>query len=146
MTVYAIVSPIVQSVAAPAAANAFGTNLLFNGSFAADVDWLKGVDWTIAAGVAAKAAGATTNSLEQAVAFVPGGVYEVTFTIVTYTGTGGTFFPRFAGGTVVSGTGRNTVGTFTEQLTAGAGNNLFRLVGGPTAAGTIDNISLVRVA
>jgi len=41
--------------------NALGSDLVTNGTFAADSDWTKGANWTIGSGVATKTGGAANN-------------------------------------------------------------------------------------
>jgi hypothetical protein len=120
-----------------------GGTVVVNGSFAADTDWTKGTRWTIAAGVATKAAG-TASDLSQAVAFVAGGVYLVEFTVSGYSA--GTVLARFVGGAPVSGGARSANGTYTQELTAASGNNALHFVADSAFAGSIDAVRVRRVA
>lgn len=64
----------------PLAVDVLGPELVTNGAFAANTDWTKGTGWTIASGVASKAAGAAAN-LTQAIALTAGQSFEVTYTV-----------------------------------------------------------------
>jgi len=58
-----------------------GSDLVTNGGFDADSDWVKGsADWTISGGTASFS-GSTIATLDQTLTFVNGETYEVTFTI-----------------------------------------------------------------
>jgi hypothetical protein len=97
-----------------------GADLAVNGAFAADTDWTKGADWSIAAGVATAAPGAGTV-LEPAVPLVieAGATYEVTYTMsgfVAGTCTGS------IGGTAL--TARGSDATFVERVVATDTSNL----------------------
>lgn len=105
-------------------------NVLKNPSFDADQDWTKGTGWTIAAGVASKAAG-TAADLSQDV-LVVGRTYHVTFTISGYTA--GTLTAK-AG--TAAGTARNANGTYTETLVC-AGTTLFAFAADSSFAGNVD--------
>lgn len=111
--------------------------LVVNGAFAADTNWTKAT-WTIAAGVADIAAGAT-DTMSQIIAITGGVNYSVTFTVTAFTG--GTVTPRVGG---KLGTARGSAATFTEVIKAGGSDNLIAFV----AAGatlSIDNVSVTRL-
>lgn len=113
-----------------------------NGTFAADSDWTKGTGWTIANGVATKAAG-TASVLSQAVSLTPGNTYLVTYTI---TRTAGTLTPQFTGGTTVSGTGRVLSGNYESILIAVTGNTTLAFSASADFAGTLDTVTLSSVS
>jgi hypothetical protein len=58
------------------------TDIATNGTFAADSDWTKGDDWTIAGGVAVRVPGAGTSTLRQTVMTV-GDYYLLQFDIAS---------------------------------------------------------------
>lgn len=118
-------------------------NLIVNGTFDSDTAWTKGVDWTISSGRATRSGSSSSGSLTQSVAFVAGGVYEVTFTVLSYTA--GSFTPRFTGGTSVNGTARSANGTYTQTMTALSGNANFAILAVSLTAGSIDNVIVRRV-
>lgn len=120
-----------------------GATLVANGGFAADTDWTKGTGWTIAVGVATKAAG-TASDLYQAAALVTGATYLIDFTVSGYSA--GTVRASLVGGTTVNGTARSANGTFSEDLVAVAGNTEIHLVADSAFAGNIDNVVVRRVA
>lgn len=113
-----------------------GTDLVTTGDFSADSDWSKGTGWSIAAGVATKAAG-TESDLEQTIsALVQNQTYKHVFTIAAYTA--GEITPRIGD---TAGTARSSAETFTEYIKAGSGTKL-EMRGNSTFAGNIDNVSL----
>lgn len=117
-------------------------NKVTNGTMASDTAWTKGTGWTIASGVATKAAG-TASELGQALAFVAGGTYRVTYTVGSYTA--GNVRARFSGGTVRNGTLRAANGTYTEDLLANTGNVTLELSADAAFAGSIDNVTVHRL-
>lgn len=106
-----------------------------NGTFATDTVWTKGTGWTIGAGVAT-ATGAISTAISQSsiITLVQGRSYAVTFTI---TASAGTLTPSI-GGRV--GTARNSSGTYTEIIIAGATQAIAFTGAGFT--GTLDNVSV----
>jgi hypothetical protein len=66
------------------------SELITNGSLAADSDWATGTGWAIAAGVATHTSGTATSNLSQAVTGVleGGRLYELSFTTTAYTNSG----------------------------------------------------------
>lgn len=63
-----------------------------NGGFDTDTDWTKGTDWSIASGVATRAAGASESDLEQSLTLAQGGWYLLDFDVTAYTA--GTLQPK----------------------------------------------------
>ena len=111
-----------------------------NGAFDAAGTWIIGGDWSIAGGVATKAAtGATTLSQETTEAADE--AYRVTYTINSIAG--GTLTVSIGG---ADGTARSVAGTYTEYIKAtGDGNLTFT----PSVAGVtceIDNVSVYQMA
>lgn len=119
-----------------------GANKIANGGFGADTDWTKGAGWAIAAGVASKSAGAA-SALSQAEAFVAGGVYLVEYVLTAVTG--GSVSAQFGGGATVTGASRTANGSYSESLTAGAGNTEFRFAADAAFAGSVDDVSVRRL-
>jgi hypothetical protein len=117
-------------------------NLLSNGTFDADESWSKGAGWSIGGGVASRSATGSSSNLSQSVVLEVGATYRLTYTV---TREDGTLANGFIGGTSVFGTNRSVSGTFSDDLTALAGNNTFRFSAGTTFTGTVDNVSLVRL-
>lgn len=110
------------------------------GTFAATGGWIVGL-WTISSGVASKTAGSASSLLHN-MPFVPDANYNVTFTVTAISA--GTVQPRFVGGATVVGTARSAVGTYTETLVAGAGNNQVNMAADAAFAGSIDNVIVVK--
>lgn len=120
-----------------------GPELLLNGTFDTDTVWTKGTGWSIAAGVGARAFDVSSGSISQSVAFVSGRSYQVTFTLLGYVS--GIFAARFTGGTTRTGTTRSANGTYTQILLANTGNNMFEIIAGGSAEGSIDDVSCREV-
>lgn len=110
--------------------------LVTNGGFGADANWTK-TTWTIAAGVADIAAGAT-DTMTQAIAITPGVNYLVTFTVTAFTG--GTV-TVILGGT--SGTARGSAATFSQIIKAGSTDSLISF-SASAATLTIDNVTVLQ--
>jgi hypothetical protein len=116
-----------------------GDTLTTNGGFDSDTGWTKGSGWTIANGVATKAAGLAAN-LYQAITVSSGGVYQVIFTISGYSA--GTLTPDLGG---TNGTGRTADGTYVENITCGSGNARITFEAGNTFAGSIDDVQVILI-
>ncbi|MFA7333368.1 MAG: hypothetical protein WC130_03645 [Kiritimatiellia bacterium] len=110
-----------------------------NGAFAADTDWTKGTDWTIAGGVGV-ASSATSANLTQtaAITLIEGQAYRVTGDV---TRSAGGVFP-IVGGT--QGTEVTATGAIDEIIVAGA----TQIIGfdGNSFTGTVDNFTVTPVA
>jgi hypothetical protein len=116
-----------------------------NGTFAADTNWTKGTNVTIAAGVATWTASPNAAGIEQAQSFTAGTIYKVTFTVSGYTAGG--VRPSLEGGTAVTGTTRSANGTYTEYLTAVTGNITFAIRGiGASTTLNVDNVTVQALA
>ena len=63
----------------------YGSELIDNGTFDSDSNWLKGTGWSISGGVAVSAGSNNYAGLQQSPSLVVGKVYSVTFTISSYT-------------------------------------------------------------
>jgi hypothetical protein len=119
----------------------YGPEMIGNGDFSSDTVWTKGAGWTISGGVATKTAG-SASSINQAISTVPGGVYEITYTVTSITA--GLFAARLSSPNV-SATSRTAPGTYTQTLTAVAGQTLFNIAASTDAAGSVDNVSVRRI-
>lgn len=111
--------------------------LVTNGIFSADANWTK-TTWTIAAGVAS-IAGASTDTMTQAIAITPGVNYLVTFTVSSFTA--GTV-TAILGGT--SGTARGSAATFAEIVKAGS-TNLLISFSAVAATLSIDDVTILQM-
>ena len=119
-----------------------GTNIVTNGSFSVDANWIKGTNWTISGGTAN--AGATGGSaLRQTEALIPGAYYLVTYTVnsVAVVGNG---IKASLGDGGNAGTARTTTGTFSETLQAGSSDSYLWLYAGGAGAwqGSLTNITV----
>ena len=90
---------------------ALGRNVVINGDFASDTIWTKGANWTIVAGVATHAAGATADLSQDGIAAV-GKTWQLTYTISGRTA--GSVTAKLG----ASFTARSTNATFVETITA----------------------------
>ena len=117
-----------------------GNSLCLTPDFAADTDWTKGANWTIAAGVASAAAAVT--ALEQNVSVIKDQTYEITFTISNYVGGG---VKAYAEGAVL-GVERAANGTFSVMFVAAAtGAVAFGVFGSTAATLDVDDVILTVV-
>ena len=117
-----------------------GSDLVINGGFAADTDWTKGADWSIALGVATAAPGAGTV-LEPAAALTieAGATYEVTYTMSGFVA--GTCTVSVGG---TNGTARGSNATFVERIVAGDTTNL-KFTSDAAADYDIDDVVVKKV-
>jgi hypothetical protein len=121
----------------------FGNNLIINGDFSTDSDWVKGTGWSIGGGVAVCDGTQTADTtLRQDGTYTNGVKYKITYTITV---TAGTVEVRFqGGGSTVIGASQVTGGTYTEYLVS-TGNTSIRFVSNPDYIGTVDNVSVEEV-
>lgn len=117
----------------------YGPELIVNGGFDSDTVWIKGADWTIAAGKATYLSTLTAADLSQAFAHTSSVNYEVIFTVSAWVS--GTATIKLLGSTTTSGAARGANGTFTEVLAAPAALVTFAFQGSPIGDFSIDNVS-----
>lgn len=115
-----------------------GADPTVNGTFAADASWTKGTNWTIAAGVATKAA-TNATALSLAAGLIQGQAYYLTFDM---TRSAGSLTPSLGG---TNGTARSSAATFSEIVIAGAGGDI-SFTADASFAGTVDNVLCVPCA
>jgi len=120
-----------------------GAELVSNGNFSSgSTGWIT-TSWVVSGG-AAEIINAS-DSIAQNVSLVAGRTYRVTYTVTSFSGTGGVR-PRFFGGTTVTGTTVSNAGTYSEYLVAVTGNTQVALASTTaTCAVIIDNISVREV-
>ena len=117
--------------------DALGSELVTNGDFATDSDWLKGAGWTISGGTANAAIPVASGLTAIVGALTIGTTYKLTYTISNYS----------AGNIVIqagwqsSGTSRSANGTYTEYLVC-AGDTKVAFLGTSSFTGSIDNVSV----
>ncbi len=121
----------------------FGNDLITNGDFTTDSDWVKGAGWSIEGGVAVCDGTQTAGTfLRQDGTYTNGVTYKITFTVTV---TGGSIVARLqSGGTTVLGSVIENSGTYTEYLTS-TGNSDFRFRGSTLFVGTVVNVSVEEV-
>jgi hypothetical protein len=121
------------------------TELVTNGTFDSDTAWTKGVGWTIAAGLASSdGTQSGTSGLEQTLTSVIGATYLATFEVTAIV----------AGTVAISGSGftspgsavASTAGTFQRYLVATTTSMVFAANANADFVGSIDNVSVKRVA
>ncbi len=127
----------------PGGSSTYGPELVVNGGFDTDTNWIKVAGWTIGTGLLNATAGAFTTAL-QSYALTPLSTYQVTYTVSNFSA--GTCRPTMTGGVQVTGTYVAANGVFTERLVATSGSAAFGLqAGGSGFTGSIDNISVKEV-
>ena len=110
-----------------------GSNVVVNGDFTTDSDWIKGSGWSVASG---KATGSSaTSNLQQLGILQSGKTYKLTFTISNFVS--GSLRPNIG---TVNGTLQSSNGTFTEYITSLGSHFYFDGVSAFT--GSIDNVSI----
>jgi len=110
------------------------TDVVLTGDFSSDTNWDKGTGWSIAAGVASKAAG-TASDLDQNTILTDTVRFKLTYTISNFVA--GTATIKCGSGT--SGAARSANGTFTEELVCSGSTDLI-ISANSTADYDIDNV------
>ena len=115
-----------------------GSELVTNGGFDADTDWVKGAGWTISAGVASFTYAGIGGSITQTVSITSGQTYLVELTAVTGAGVvvslgGGATFTTLQGG------GTND---YSFTLIAGGSNSTLRITNRTNSASGLSAISV----
>ena len=118
-----------------------GDELVVNGGFDTDSDWVKNTGWSISGGAAS--ASSSFDSLAQAgFNFIIEKNYKVTYEVKNYVN--GNIRFQFTGGATLSGINRDSNGIYTQYVKATANHSNFRFKG-TNFTGSIDNISLKEV-
>ena len=119
----------------------YGDELVTNGTFDTDSDWVEGGLWTISGGVATQPAGASPDYLRQSDVLTIGKVYQYSIEVVSGNGSN---FPQLytEAGVVASFT--SGVGTYTGIFVA-AGNDVWIRALSPTIDVSVDNVSVKEV-
>jgi hypothetical protein len=102
-----------------------------------------GPGWLFNGGFLTRSNVGSITSVAQSIALVAGQSYQTTMIISDLIS--GSARMRFGGGTVIAGPIHSDVGTFTDQLTAVAGNNAAQITGQGDFAGTIDRVTLRQI-
>jgi hypothetical protein len=119
----------------------FGNNLVTNGTFDTDSDWVKGTGWTISGGKASSDGSQTTNSLlYQSNVLTSGSNFKCEVTISNYQS--GNLRVVLGGGGSEQSYSAN--GTYTFYGIKGSDNNLY-LSADTNFIGSIDNVSVQEV-
>ena len=117
-----------------------GSELVTNGDFATDSDWVKGFGWSINNGKATQDGTGNGSSLQQINLLVVGKTYKVKFEILEKTQGSLEVFAGFPNSNVPI---VNTVGTHTFYLLAEGNTNLYFKPS--NFIGSIDNVSVKEV-
>jgi len=123
------------------APDALGSELVTNGDFATDSDWIKGTGWSIANGKASKVAGSATELIQLSV--FPSGFSSKTFKI--------SFNLEVTAGSVRLRAGLNnqsylnSSGSYVYCLTP-TGNDQLKFGADSSFVGSIDNVSVQEVS
>ena len=120
------------------------TELVTNGTFAADSNWTKGTGWSIGSGVASSDGTQTGNSeIYQSVSFTAGKRYRLSYEVTAFT-SGQVRFLLGSGGT--GGTWRSATGTYVEEFVAdSASTSNLHIQANSTFVGSIDNVSFKAI-
>ena len=120
--------------------NWVGDELVTNGDFATDSDWVKQAGWTISGGKAVATSASSGNTIGQdSVVPVIGKKYKITYTISNYSSGG---VNSILGG--VSSSSETSSGTYSEIITATSTGDLSFQVNG-TSNLSIDNVSVSEI-
>lgn len=113
-----------------------GKELVMNGTFSGDTDWIKGTGWAITT-VATKTAGVASD-LEQDIGAVASTWYRLLY---TFSRAAGSITPQIGG---VNGIERSVSGIYEDLILAtGTGNLKFQ--GDDALAGSVDNASVQKI-
>lgn len=143
--------PMARSLARPLTTTLqgayLGVELVVNGGFDSDTEWIKGPGWTIVAGVA-NADGLSNNSQisNSQNGIVEGRVYSTEFTVFNYVS--GSVNIRIKGdGNGGQGVQRSANGTYKEVITASANSIGIRMNTGFSIGfeGDVDNVSVREI-
>lgn len=117
-----------------------GSELVVNGTFAADTNWSKAVGVTISGGVANFPGGLIPNALFQNAGIAAGEVYMVSATVA------GTGLLTFNFGGVGNVTRPLTNGVNTFLLAAASGSNGNAVFSSTSFTGTVDDVSVKKIS
>jgi hypothetical protein len=117
-----------------------GPDLITNGDFATDSDWVKGDGWTISGGVASNdGSGAPSDMYQDAGLDSQNTIYEVTFTVSNYSSGS----VRTVVGGAGAGTWRNANGIYIEHVAVASGPNFY--MQSSSFVGSIDNVVVKKI-
>jgi hypothetical protein len=121
-----------------------GPELVTNGDFATDSDWIVGAGCVISEGAGNIASSVNIAAFEQSLN-TNASVYKAAFSISNFVA--GDYRFELRGASTIFGTNRAANGTFTEYLLGVPGNTSLRLRGGadPTAQASVDNFSIKKI-
>jgi len=118
-----------------------GSELIVNGDFATDSDWIKDTGWSISGG-SLNGSSTTTSATQFNTGLVAGKIYQVVYTISNYVS--GSVRIELGSANVSVGTTRSANGTYTEYIEA-LGDEQLIFDGISAFTGSIDNVSVKEV-
>ncbi len=119
-----------------------GSELVTNGDFATDSDWIKGSGWSIADGKASCDGTQTVNtSLQQSGIASIGNVYKIQFDLTVTSG----FINYVNLGGWIDGTNLTTSGTYTYYTDTTTATDNLGIAAASNFIGSIDNVSVKEV-
>lgn len=128
--------------------NALGIQELTNGTFTgSEAPWILQTDWSYGTNNIVKVSGVSGTAATQVLSNTTpvNAIYKVVFTVSG--STAGNLTPQFSGGGPTdSGTATTTNATFTQYIKVGSAQTNFTLLGSALFDGTIDNVSVKRIA
>jgi len=118
-----------------------GGELVTNGGFDTDSDWIKDTGWSISGG-SLNGSSTTTSATQLNTGLVAGKMYQVVYTISNYVS--GSVRIELGSANVSVGTTRSANGTYTEYIEA-LGDEQLIFDGISAFTGSIDNVSIKEV-
>ena len=118
----------------------YGAELVTNGDFATDSDWIKGTNWTISGG--SLNATSATDKCEQNTSVTTNKTYKVSYSITNYVS--GSVRIELSSGNVSVGATNSGNGFYSEEITA-LGDGYVLIDAMATFTGSIDNVSVKEV-
>lgn len=120
-----------------------GPDVLANGNFATDTVWVKGLGWTIAAGLGTVTLPASPSTLTQAVSILAGQTWLCTYTATGYVGGSVRVRLQNSGAAVSNSPASAGNGTYSVLIVAiGGGNEFAFFAPNSLASLSIDSVSL----
>ena len=122
-----------------------GSELIVNGDFATDSNWIKGAGWSISNGKASKT-GSTSDSLYQSGTFLQNKTYKLSFSL-TNTTQGNLIGQLFGGGGSNEFFNTTSIanGNYTFYVKASINRTTFGFYASGSFDGSIDNVSVKQV-
>ena len=124
--------------------NYLGPELVVNGDFSTDSNWVKGAGWSISNSTASHVAG-TASSLLQAVSLTTGKLYRASCYVVSCSGGSGSIQFRDGGTSTFTLLGSQNAGQTVEVLYVAEGNLNVSIATGSLTNLVVDNVSVREI-